>query len=91
MYLGTFLSFNPSASTVYARCTFNSQYAVLIFHFAPSVLLSVCGLHFTLSLHFTPGPQSAVLSLRFTLTGLIISIYSSALTGASKETEQSSD
>ena len=26
------------------------------------VLLSVCGLHCTLSLHFTPGPQSAVCS-----------------------------
>ena len=30
-------------------------------HFTPAcVLLSVCSLHFTLSLHFTPGPQSAV-------------------------------
>ena len=29
-------------------------------HFTPAcVLLSVCSLHFTLSLHFTPGPQSA--------------------------------
>ena len=26
------------------------------------VSLSVCSLHFTLSLHFTPGPQSAVCS-----------------------------
>ena len=42
---------------------------VFILHFNPAcVLLSVCGLHFTLSLHFTPGPQSAVHSLRFTLT-----------------------
>ena len=57
----------------------------VILQFAPSVLLSVC------SLHFTPGPQSAALCLRFTLIGLIISIYSSALIGASKETEQSSD
>ena len=33
---------------------------VFILHFTPAyVLLSVCGLHFTLSLHFTPGPQSA--------------------------------
>ena len=40
---------------------------VFILHFTPAcVLLSVCGLHFTLSLHFTPGP--AVRSLRFTLT-----------------------
>ena len=32
-------------------------------HFTPAcVLLSVCSLHFTLSLHFTPGPQSAVRS-----------------------------
>ena len=32
-------------------------------HFTPAcVLLSVCSLHFTLSLHFTPGPQSAVCS-----------------------------
>ena len=32
-------------------------------HFTPvCVLLSVCSLHFTLSLHFTPGPQSAVRS-----------------------------
>ena len=38
-------------------------------HFTPvCILLSVCSLHFTLSLHFTPGPQSAVRSLRFTLT-----------------------
>ena len=45
-------------------------------HFTPAcVLLSVCSLHFTLSLHFTPGPQSAVRSpqsavrsLAFTLT-----------------------
>ena len=36
---------------------------VFILHFTPAyVLLSVCGLHFTLSLHFTPGPQSAVCS-----------------------------
>ena len=42
---------------------------VFILHFTPAcVLLSVCSLHFTLSLHFTPGPQSAVRSLRFTLT-----------------------
>ena len=34
---------------------------VFILHFAPTcVLLSVCSLHFKLSLHFTPGPQSAV-------------------------------
>ena len=34
-------------------------------HFTPvCVLLSVCSLHFTLSLHFTPGPQSAVCSLQ---------------------------
>ena len=34
-------------------------------HFTPAcVLLSVCSLHFTLSLHFTPGPQSAVHSLQ---------------------------
>ena len=26
------------------------------------ILLSVCSLHFTLSLHFIPGPQSAVCS-----------------------------
>ena len=32
-------------------------------HFTPvCVLLSVCSLHFTLSLHFTPGRQSAVCS-----------------------------
>ena len=32
-------------------------------HFTPAcVLLSVCSLHFTLSLHFSPGPQSAVRS-----------------------------
>ena len=32
-------------------------------HFTPAcVLLTVCSLHFTLSLHFTPGPQSAVRS-----------------------------
>ena len=45
-------------------------------HFTPAcVLLSVCSLHFTLSLHFTPSPQSAVCSpqsavrsLAFTLT-----------------------
>ena len=38
-------------------------------HFTPAcVLLSVCSLHFTLSLHFTPSPQSAVRSLSFTLT-----------------------
>ena len=45
-------------------------------HFTPAcVLLSVCSLHFTLSLHFSPGPQSAVRSpqsavrsLAFTLT-----------------------
>ena len=42
---------------------------VFILHFTPAcVLLSVCSLHFTLSLHFTPGPQSAVRSLHFTLT-----------------------
>ena len=36
---------------------------VFILHFTPAcVLLSVCSLHFTLSLHFTPGPQSAVCS-----------------------------
>ena len=36
---------------------------VFILHFTPvCVLLSVCSLHFTLSLHFTPGPQSAVCS-----------------------------
>ena len=44
-------------------------------HFTPAcVLLSVCSLHFTLSLHFTPDPQSAVCvllsvcSLHFTLS-----------------------
>ena len=32
-------------------------------HFTPvCILLSVCSLHFTLSLHFNPGPQSAVCS-----------------------------
>ena len=32
---------------------------VFILHFTPAcVLLSVCSLHFTLSLHFTSGPQS---------------------------------
>ena len=43
------------------------------------VLLSVCSLHFTLSLQFTLGPlsavvspQSAVRSLRFTLTGFLM-------------------
>ena len=34
------------------------------------VLLSICSLHFTLSLPFTPGPQSANHSLHFTLTRL---------------------
>ena len=38
-----------------------------ILHLA-CILLSVCSLHFTLTLHFIPGPQSAVRSLRFTLT-----------------------
>ena len=39
---------------------------VFILHFNPAcVLLSVCGLHFTLSLHFTPGPQSAVCVLHW--------------------------
>ena len=38
-------------------------------HFTPAcVLLTVCSLHFTLSLHFTPGPQSAVRSQSLTLT-----------------------
>ena len=42
---------------------------VFILHFTPAcILISVCSLHFTLSLHFTPGPQSAVRSLRYTLT-----------------------
>ena len=36
---------------------------VFILHFTPAcILISVCSLHFTLSLHFTPGPQSAVCS-----------------------------
>ena len=36
---------------------------LFILHFTPAwVLLSVCSLHFTLSLHFTSGPQSAVCS-----------------------------
>ena len=39
----------------------HSLYSVCILHPA-WVLLSVCSLHFTLSLHFTPGPQSAVCS-----------------------------
>ena len=29
------------------------------------ILLSVCSLHFTLSLHFTPGPQSTFYTDRF--------------------------
>ena len=39
---------------------------VLALHFAPKacVLLSVCSLHFALSLRFTPGPQSAVHTVR---------------------------
>ena len=36
---------------------------ILGLYFTPAcVLLSVCSLHFRLSLHFTPGPQSAVRS-----------------------------
>ena len=36
---------------------------VFILHFTLAyVLLSVCGLHFTLSLYFTPGPKSVVCS-----------------------------
>ena len=36
---------------------------VFILHFTSAcILISVCSLHFTLSLHFTPGPQSAVCS-----------------------------
>ena len=34
------------------------------------VLLSVCSLHFTLSLHFTPGPQSAFYTDRLTVADL---------------------
>ena len=44
-----YLPLNSSATTVYARS-------------AACVLLSVCSLHFTLSLNFTTGPQSAVRS-----------------------------
>ena len=41
---------------------------VFILHFTLAcILLSVCSLHFTLSLHFTPGPQSAVCSLQSAL------------------------
>ena len=45
----------------------SQQFLFCILHPA-CVLLSVCSLHFTLSLQFTPGPPSAVRSLRFTLT-----------------------
>ena len=51
-------------------------------HFTPvCILLSVCSLHFTLSLHFTPGPQSAVRSLRFTLTVLSIQLMQDFMGG----------
>ena len=54
---------------------------VFILHFTPAcVLLSVCSLHFTLSLHFTPGPQSAVCSLRFTLIESKIGVHGSLKT-----------
>ena len=44
-------------------------------HFTPAcVLLSVCSLHFTLSLHFTPGPQSAVRSLQSAVRSLAFTL-----------------
>ena len=51
------------------KCLKSLQSSFCILH-PTCVLLSVCSLHFTLtlSLHFTPGLQSAVRSLRFTLT-----------------------
>ena len=53
VFAGFFLPLNLSTTTQF----------MLGLHFTPvCILLSVCSLHFTLSLHFSPGPQSAVCS-----------------------------
>ena len=49
------------------KCLKSLQSSFCILHPA-CILLSICNLHFTLSLHFAPGWQSAVRSLCFTLT-----------------------
>ena len=49
--------FGEEGAQLFAKST------IFILHFTPAcVLLSVCSLHFTISLHSTPGPQSAVCS-----------------------------